>query len=127
MSSVDPFCLLCPGHLEDHSHLFSQCSYSRAIIDACPLPISMDWSDICFGRCLLQRSCDIRKNIAYLFLSVAYYLIWKERNIRLHNSGQISQPSDLIRRAKDIVKLKLSICKQFVSATRTDMTLTSFI
>ena len=127
MFLADPFCLLCPGHLESHSHLFCHCSYSRAIISACPIPISLVWTEICSGRCLLQDLGGTKNNIAYLFLSVAYYFIWQERNNRLHNTGQISQPLELIRRIKDVVKLKLSVCNQFVRAARHDLTLTSFL
>lgn len=125
--NIDRGCLLCTGFFETHSHLFCECHYSRTILNACPIAVSTVWTDICAGGILVNQVDTIRDNIAYLYVAVAYYHIWAERNLRLHSPGQYNQPIILIRRIKDVVRSKLVVSKLFTRFARQDFTLNSFL
>lgn len=107
--SVPSTCLLCNTHDETRQHLFFDCSYAGAV-----------WSSftsrarvvppILFEDCLRwlkNPSCD--KNVA-LILKLAFqaslYLLWRERNSRLHNSS--SRPySALIQEINTLIRCRL--------------------
>lgn len=124
---INQTCLLCGGAFETHQHLFCDCPFSRTILNDCPINVTTSWNDICSGRVLTVCMDSIRTNIAYLFVSVAFYHIWMERNLRLHNSGQYTQPPIISRMIKDVLRNRLISCDSFIKAARQDVSLHSFI
>nr|XP_017228903.1 PREDICTED: uncharacterized protein LOC108204113 [Daucus carota subsp. sativus] len=125
--NVNQLCLLCGNCNENHQHLFSTCNFSRTIFNACPLTVSVSWSDMCAGRFFTISSDGIRTNIAYLFLAAAFYNIWFERNLRLHHPGKFNQPNIIIRRIQEDIRGCLHNSEAFNRAARLDVTLHSFI
>ena len=105
-------CLLCNNQVESHAHLFFSCSYSRRIWDAlkqkCNLPFGdQDWKDCialmvthCKGKSL---STLVRK----LSLSASVYLIWAERNSRLHDNN-LKDANSVLWEISDLIRLRLS-------------------
>ena len=94
--NVDPTCILCGSEFETHQHLFCDYNFSRDVLNASPGTVSMDWGDMCEGRMLTSNVDDCRTNIMYLYVAAAFYYIWKERNIRIHNPGQYNSSTYLI-------------------------------
>ncbi|WZY70486.1 uncharacterized protein LOC106376634 [Brassica napus] len=106
---VPPNCLLCSGCEESRQHLFFDCVYSYEI-----------WMYFCsriqvnpptgFEDCLrwLKTSStdpNILLIIKLVFQAVVY-MIWKERNSRLHSS--VSRPPQaIIQEVKQTIRLKL--------------------
>lgn len=125
--NISRVCLLCGVASETHQHLFCDCSFSRTLLNASPLQISTVWADMCAGRFTNSYADENRLNITYLFVGVAYYNIWEERNFRMHNQGHYNSCDSLIKRTKETVRSKLFTCAAFTKAVREDATLISFI
>ncbi|XP_023639036.1 uncharacterized protein LOC111830685 [Capsella rubella] len=96
---ISPLCPLCNTQNESRDHLFFRCDYSDSIwsffttrIRLSPPPVFMD--------CLLWlHNASRNKNISYitkLIFQASIYLIWKERNSRIHTG--FSKPSSIIIR-----------------------------
>lgn len=124
---ISQLCLLCGAANETHQHLFCDCSFMRSVLNACPMTVSNTWSDLCTGQMLTGNADLIRTHIAYLYISAAFYYVWMERNYRMHNPGQFSQSSIIIRRIKESMRNRLFSCNAFITAARLDITLHSFL
>ncbi|KAJ0442317.1 putative RNA-directed DNA polymerase [Helianthus annuus] len=108
-------CLLCQRELESHEHLFFQCSYSAAILDAIKEKSSMKmvpnkWSDIVGWLLPRANSRSLNSVIAKLLVKAAAYFIWQERNLRFFNN-QLRPPEAITNTIIDTVRLKLSSFK----------------
>lgn len=66
---------------------------------------------------------EMKKLMAYLFMAVTVYLIWQERNIRIHNSGRARTAEQVLQLAKQMVHEKLHSCNCFKKAIKKDMSL----
>lgn len=125
--NTDAKCLLCQLFDESHEHLFCYCPFVRIILDACPVPVSHIWADYFNGNCLLSQVDPTRRKVAYLYISASFYHLWAERNLRLHNPGNYSPASMIIKLIKENVRSKLFSCISFQAKLRTDVSLLSCI
>lgn len=125
--NINVTCLLCGVDVENHSHLFCDCSYSRMVLNACPVTLCTDWNDMCSGNFFIHGLDVVRTNIVYLFIAAAFYHIWTERNFRMHNPGKYNSSTLLTRRVFEDVRNRLSSCNLFSQAVRQDRSLLSFI
>ena len=110
---VNQDCLLCGSAIESHQLLFCDCNYSRTVLRACPLNVTLSWLEMGSGRLLTSTSDHVRTNIAYLYISVAFYNIWKESNYRMHSPGLFTQPPIIVRRIQETVRNRLFSCEAF--------------
>ncbi|KAL9817159.1 putative reverse transcriptase zinc-binding domain-containing protein [Arabidopsis thaliana] len=106
---IPPDCVLCNGHHESRDHLFFECSYSQAVwghftarMHLTPPPL--------FMTCLLWINSATRdKSLALiikLLFQASIYLVWKERNLRIH-SPNLTPSSVLIKEIKQILRARL--------------------
>ena len=109
---TDPTCILCATADETHDHLFADCHYTRIVLSACPKQVCSNWNDFAQGHFLVHDCTRFEKQIAYLFLSAAFYAIWKERNSRIFKNSRCI-PSSLIAQIRDKVREKLYTCSAF--------------
>ncbi|KAK1392880.1 hypothetical protein POM88_011936 [Heracleum sosnowskyi] len=72
----------------------------------CPVAINQDWS-MCQVGDILATANSVLTQVASLYLAVAVYLVWKERNFRVHNSTPGHPTMEIIRTMKRMVKEKL--------------------
>lgn len=107
--SVPPNCVLCSGHEENRQHLFFDCSFSDRVWSYFMSRLNVSpptaFEDVL--RWLVAPSRD--KNvilIVRLFHQAVFYLIWKERNQRIHSAIEKS-PGLLISEIKQMIKLRL--------------------
>ncbi|XP_010463281.1 PREDICTED: uncharacterized protein LOC104743952 [Camelina sativa] len=107
--SVPSHCLLCSNHAESRQHLFFDCSYSGELwqyfLDKAHLS-----SPSCFEDKLRWLKNPVRdRNIAQILrlaFQASVYLIWRERNSRLHSA--VSKPvSLLLLEVKNILRIHL--------------------
>ena len=76
---TDPHCLFC-SNLESTQHLFSDCPFFDLIRRACPIKFCSNWATCQDGQ-IFAASIDRKlRLIGSLYLTVAVYLTWKERN-----------------------------------------------
>lgn len=106
---VSPSCLLCSGSVECRQHLFFDCTYSAEV-----------WSHFCsrlrllppagYEDCLRWLKAPSSETnvvlITRLLFQATIYLIWKERNSRLH-SGTCKPAQTIIQELKKTMSLKL--------------------
>lgn len=105
-------CLLCNG-VETIHHLFSDCPYFDLVRRACPVNFSDDWSQCQMGNCFSPILNTKLKYIGSLYLAIAVYLTWKERNFRVHNPGQSHATISIIEKLKCTAREKLFSCSRF--------------
>lgn len=116
--------LLCANDNESVQHLFFNCSFSQVNINACPESVPRHWltGSIFFER---MRGNSAEIHLSRLFISVAAYSIWTERNARLHLQQQ-SDPLCILTNVKRTVIEKISTCgrfKKFISRDSSIITL----
>lgn len=86
---VDPLCLLCNSNPESRDHLFFECPYSWEIWSRtaakCQVSTSRDWSSVVayLGTVRLPKA---QKKLLLIAWQCAIYLLWSERNSRLHRT-----------------------------------------
>ncbi|KAF8045609.1 hypothetical protein N665_4633s0001 [Sinapis alba] len=108
-SNVPASCLLCDSLDETRDHLFFECTYSQEVWS--PLfmhatfnpPVGFDaiihWLPSSFSIIKIRTICN-------LLVQAITYVLWKERNSRLHTSS--SRPSLLlVKEVKRLIKAKL--------------------
>lgn len=90
---VPETCLLCNQCTETRDHLFLQCEYSKAIWDKLFIRLGtpqlrindwsafINWLQNAMGNCLFT--------IKHLSAQATIYLLWKERNSRLHAGNSL--------------------------------------
>lgn len=126
--NVNIACVMCGMADETHEHLFHQCSYVQHILSSWNDPLCTDWGDICHGIILENSRCgEIKKELAYLFMSAVFFHIWKERNVRVHNSGNHSTAASLLGIIKRNIRERLVGSKIFQQAVSQDISLTSYL
>lgn len=124
---ADPGCILCGRALESHDHLFGSCSFSSFVINSSGFSFTGCWASYRNGRFLLGRYSPLRRDMALLFLAVAFYLIWREINSRIHNPGSSRPASSILVEAKRMFREKLFSSRKFQRAVRNDSSLVDFL
>ncbi|XP_010480532.1 PREDICTED: uncharacterized protein LOC104759286 [Camelina sativa] len=107
--AVPPHCLLCGNHEESRQHLFFDCVYAEQVWQyfysrAAVTPPNLFLDALVW----LKRPCRNRNVAAILKLTfqASIYLLWKERNSRLHTSTS-RPPVNLIQEIKVIIRSRL--------------------
>ena len=110
--NVDQRCVLCRSSNEDTEHLFTACPYAYIIMLACPFSPVINWRRWMQGDFFSGQHTTFEKHVAFLYINVAIYLIWKERNDRIHDKGSmpVTQLGVLVKR---MVRERLFTCKSF--------------
>ena len=119
--TVNQTCVLCASADETHPHLFADCNFTRTIFSACPHVMYRSWNDFSNGRFILTNCTRIQRLTAYLYISICFYNIWKERNCRIFQNSRNS-PTCLISRIKSTVRETLYSCKAFRTSVQADQT-----
>lgn len=110
---TDLRCLLCNGGPESVFHIFSCCPYFDLIRRSSPIPFTVDWS-LCQAGDFFDTNVPMQeKQIASLYVAVAIYSTWKERNYRMHNAGPGHSTLNVIFNIKQVVRERLFSCTRF--------------
>lgn len=120
---TDSGCVLCDNAVETNSHIFSTCSFFQSIISDPSFSFTRDWNQFLAGEFITGGASKMKKNLSYLFLSVAIYCTWKERNDRMHKVGHKQTPTQLRFFVKRMVREKVSSNTSFQKAAVKDPTL----
>ncbi|KAK1360680.1 hypothetical protein POM88_045154 [Heracleum sosnowskyi] len=116
--NVNPRCTLCYCQDETVQHLFVECPYSYLVLKSSPIPLNINWADWEIGNFIQGQVINLHKRLAWLFISVAIYSIWKERNNRLHNNGPALNVDRMIYMVKLMVKERVFSSKEMRSYFR---------
>lgn len=92
---VDPSCVLCRCNVETSEHIFFDCPYTSILKHSSPVDLTLSLQDWLAGIFFIGSLSNLKKEAGYLYISVMIYLLWKERNNRMHQNGNIN-PSDII-------------------------------
>ncbi|XP_074297055.1 uncharacterized protein LOC141627731 [Silene latifolia] len=85
--SLPSRCVLCYDAAETNSHLFFECSFSKALMQQV-----LNWQGVCrrvlsikheLYRLSLNRGKGVRKRVACCAIAAVVYHIWQERNRRV--------------------------------------------
>lgn len=108
--TVDPMCLLCNSAPESRDHLLFICPYSWEVwsrtSDRCQVVTPRDWMGIVDYLNTIQLP-KLKKKLLLITWQCAIYLIWSERNARLHRNCSRS-PHNLLSSLYLIVKNRCS-------------------
>lgn len=118
--NTDLRCLLCSDAIESHEHLFGSCRYITEILNRSSFSFSGVWSCYRTGLVLLNRPTGIRRLVGLLFFAITIFMVWKERNARLHNSLHHNPASITCTMIKRMLREKLHTCKKFKASLLRD-------
>lgn len=101
--NTDGGCVLCTNGFESTCHIFSECRYSKVVLHHDIL--SGVWADYLRGDFFVPGIISkARRRLAFLFLSVAVYLLWRERNDRIHKVGHANSESQIRVQVQSMVR-----------------------
>ncbi|XP_013674518.2 uncharacterized protein LOC106379039 [Brassica napus] len=108
---VSPICPLCGTADESRQHIFFDCGYSKEVWSFFYSTLHLSPPTLIMELLRWIKS-PTRHNNVNLILKLAFqacvYLVWKERNSRLHS--QVSRPSaSLILEIKQLLRIKMDI------------------
>jgi len=107
--SISPMCLLCNAHHESRDHLFFNCAFSREVWSSFTTRVNLS-PPLLFMDCLGWVNSATRDPnlslIIKLIFQASVYLLWKERNDRIH-SLQHRSPAAIIRSISLILRSRL--------------------
>lgn len=121
--NVNPTCILCHSCVENAEHIFSDCPFTYLILKSSPVPISLLWTDLQMGIFTVGYVSNLKKHLAWLYISVTIYSVWWERNTRIHQSGKINNVDQMIYLAKRMVREKVFTIKAVQKQIQRDPTL----
>lgn len=122
--TTDLSCCFCSNAIENVSHLFGSCVYSNEILSDSYFALAGVWESYQNGLFTTDGGRSlVKKHLAYLFLAVSVYFIWKERNDRIHSPGHALSPSTLRLIIKRTIREKLSTNLYFKIAAEKDISL----
>ena len=116
--NVNPTCILCYSENESCEHLFSSCPATYLLLRDCPLPLSVRWNDWQLGLFFTDQCTALEQQVGYLYLSVVMYIVWQERNNRVHNSAPPRRTAQLSYCIKRMVRDKLFTSSLFQNHLR---------
>lgn len=119
----DEACIICKNGIENPSHLFVECPFAATILKESPVPLNHDWNDFLEGRFTAMSCPKLKLHWSYLYIAVAVYKVWQERNYRLHNSGKAHNVQHVIFDIKRTVREKLYSCSSFRKLIRRNASL----
>lgn len=122
---VNDLCIMCGAVAETHAHLFCDCWYVRGMLSSWIVAISPNWADFKNGNVCSARLPRVKKEMTFLFISAVFYSVWKERNLRVHNSGNPRTVAASLEEVKRDVRDKLATCDYFRKCVNQDNTLTA--
>lgn len=125
--NVNPICVLCHSSMESAEHIFTDCPYTNSVLKGGSLPITLTWSEWQMGIFTLGRVTNLEKHLAWLYISVVIYSIWRERNTRIHQSGKSNNADQMIYLAKRMVREKVSTNKAVQQQMQRNPTLSSYL
>ncbi|XP_017228409.1 uncharacterized protein LOC108203764 [Daucus carota subsp. sativus] len=117
---TDLKCELCHNAVENHSHIFGSCPFIDFILSGHSFQFTGCWESYVRGNFLLGRPQGIRKQLGALFIAISIYLVWQERNARIHNRAHPTPESIIRFNAKRMLREKLHSCHQFQKAVLKD-------
>lgn len=122
--NTDSRCCLCGNHPETTSHLFSSCAFSREVFMGLYPNLVGNWDDYLRGQFTPTSCSNLKKSVSYLYVSVAVFYIWKERNDIIHNASHTKVTPAILRfNIKRMVREKLSSQVLFQRAAAKNPTL----
>ena len=85
-------CFLCNSCVENHEHLFFSCSYSNLIWRDLKQKGDISFGDLSWRDCISQmvalcKGKSLTSMVRKLCFATRVYLIWEERNRRLHDNS----------------------------------------
>lgn len=104
--SADQKCVLCNCHNESVQHLFEDCSFSKQVLRHDLL--NGKWNNYLNGNFFGANISKARKKLSFIFLSVAIYNIWKERNSRIHSTGHALRATQVRNCILSMVREKIT-------------------
>lgn len=119
---LNPYCTFCQN-LETHEHLFAECSYVKSIWQECPVSMNLSWPNLVSGTIVGSNLDSARRHFSYLFVAVTCYMVWTERNNRIHSNGLNRQAKHLLGDIKLKIREKLHTTPAFHQAVKKDRTL----
>ena len=124
--NVDQKCVLCNCNDEDTEHLFLGCPYSYLLLRECPFSVVFNWNSWMRGIFFHDNLTQFEKDIGFLYINVVIYLVWRERNDRLHNQGTM-RVGHLGQKIKRMVREKLFSCTAFKRRIKRDPTISHLL
>lgn len=115
---VDQKCFFCNDN-ETVQHLLVACPYMCDILKCGPTYIPPDWISN-----IRNLAINLKNQVLFLFLGVAFHNLWMERNDRLHGKTPISSTA-LAYKIQQIVRDRVFSCKKFQKAAKKDFSLIS--
>lgn len=107
---TDPRCLYCNVDNESIEHCYFQCPFCwdvwNPIAAKCGFTSSRHWNIILL-QIKLHGSTKVQKTLLLLCWQATLYILWTERNQRLH-SARFSSADHLVAQIKQIVKNRIS-------------------
>ena len=86
----DQRCVLCRSYNETIEHIFTVCPYSYILLRECPFPVAINWNSWLEGEFFQDDMSHFQQNIGFLYITIVIYLVWRERNDRVHFKGSKS-------------------------------------
>lgn len=120
---TDLSCMLCNNAIESNEHLFSSCTYTVEVMTDQSFPFTMNWMSYLNAQVTLGSFTHTKTLLAYTFLAVAMFYIWKERNERLHTPGHHRTAACLHFLIKRTLREKVCTNRSFQKAAAKDQTL----
>ncbi|KAL9299590.1 putative reverse transcriptase zinc-binding domain-containing protein [Arabidopsis thaliana] len=113
--NIPTVCVLCNVVDETHDHLFFQCQFSNEIWSFFMIRAGMTPPHL-FGPILLWlKSASSSKNLSLiikLLFQASVYLIWRERNCRIHTTHSRTPPT-IIKEVQQLIRARLDpICRE---------------
>ncbi|XP_048615533.1 uncharacterized protein LOC125588295 [Brassica napus] len=106
---VPPSCVLCVGHNECRHHLFFDCEFSERVWLFFTTRLHLSSPQLFEDRLRWLKAPARGRNvklIARLIYQACVYLIWKERNSRIH-TDTARPPEAIISEIKQTIRLRL--------------------
>lgn len=112
--NISPTCIMCNSAEESCRHLFSYCPFIYIILRECPVQLRTRWSDWQLGEFFCDPCSRIEQLVGFLYISFTVYVVWRERNSRIHNPSSRPQTlAQIIHVIKRSVREKLHTCPKF--------------
>ncbi|KAK9704934.1 hypothetical protein RND81_07G021100 [Saponaria officinalis] len=105
------YCFLCADALENHTHLFFLCTFSRK----CLVLVSVWFQTLIPGRDILDwwihcrlKTLMSKKVIAIGLASLMYHIWWSRNQCRIE--GFVNTPESIFKKVQEDVRSRISLC-----------------